>query len=97
MGHLVDRGLVGEEVAAVDGLVEVLVLGVTLLARDLVARVDSALGAHRVAAFHRDQRKEVHRDAALGDADGGGEAGESAADHDDASVGILHVRPLRNR
>ncbi len=88
VGHLVDRRLVGEEVAAVDRLVEVLELGVALLAGHLVAGVDAALGADGVGSLHRDHREEVDRNARFGDANGAGEAGEPAAYHDDSTLRI---------
>jgi len=58
-GHVEDGGLVGEEVAADDGFVEVLPFGVALLACDVVAGVDAALGADAVGALHRHQRKQI--------------------------------------
>ena len=89
VGHLVDRRLVVEEVAADERLVHVLPLGVALLAGHLVAGVDAALGAHGVAALHRDHREQVHRQPRLGHADRGGQAGQPAADDDDAGVGAV--------
>ncbi len=80
--HLEDGVLVGEIIAAVEGLIEVLVLRVALLAGDLVAGVDAALGAHGVRALDGDHAEEVHGDAGLGDTDGRGEAREPAPDHD---------------
>ncbi len=83
--HLEDGVLVGEEVAPVQRLVEVLVLRVPLLPRDLVARVDPALSAHAVRPLHGDHAEQVHGHARLGDPDRGGEAREPAAHHDDPS------------
>jgi hypothetical protein len=61
--HLVDRGLLRQEVAAVDGLLEVLPLAEALLARDVVAGVDAALRAHGVAALDGDDAEEVDLEA----------------------------------
>ena len=46
--HGEDWGLVCEEVSAFDGFVEVFPFGVALLAGDVVAGVDAALGADAV-------------------------------------------------
>ena len=82
-GHLLDRRLVGEEVAAVDGVVEVLEDGVAL-ALQVLGRVDAALRADRVRTLHRHDREQVNRAAGFGDLDDGGESGEAAAYDDDA-------------
>ncbi len=86
VGHLQHRVLIGQVVAAVDRLIKVLVLAVPLLARDFVARVDAALGAHGVRPLDRHHGEEIHRHTRLGDADGGGETGEPPADDDDARL-----------
>ena len=82
--HLVDGGLLRQEVAAVDGLLEVLPLAEALLACHVVAGVDAALGAHRVAALDGDDAEEVDLDAELGALDCSGKSGEAASDDDDA-------------
>ena len=84
VGHLQHRRLIGQEIAAQDGFIEVHPLAVSLLAGDVVAGVDAALGADAVAALDGDHREEIDVDAFLGQLDGAGQAGESAADDDDA-------------
>jgi hypothetical protein len=84
--HLVHGGLLRQEVAAVDGLLEVLPLAEALLPGDVVAGVDAALGAHRVAALHGDDAEEVDLHAELGALDCAREAREPASDDDDALV-----------
>ena len=68
LAHVLDGRLVGEEVAAVDGVVEVLAGGVAL-ALEVLGGVDAALGADRVRALDRDDGEEVDRAAGLGDLD----------------------------
>ncbi len=80
--HELDGGLVGEEVAAVDGVVEVLEDVVTL-ALEVLGGVDAALGADGVRALDRDDREQVYLAAEFGDLDDGGESGEAAANDDD--------------
>ena len=75
--------LVGEEVAAVDRVVEV-DLGRVALALRVHGAVDAALRADRVGALHRHEREEVDRDARLAELDRRHQAGEAAADDDDA-------------
>ncbi len=94
-GHVLDGGLVGEEVAAVDGVVEVLEDGVAL-ALEVLGGVDAALGADGVRALDGDDREEVDGAAGFGDLDDGGEAGEASAYDDDAGCCCCHclVFPL---
>ena len=73
-GHVFDGGLVGEEVAAVDGVVEVL-QDVVALALEVLGGVDAALGADGVRALDGDDREEVDGAAGFGDLDDGGETG----------------------
>ena len=82
-GHVLDGGLVGEEVAAVDGVVEVLE-DVVALALEVLGGVDAALGADGVRALDRDDGEEVDGAAGFGDLDDGGEAGEASAYYDDS-------------
>src|SRR5262249_3900526 len=91
LAHGLDRRLVGEEVAAVDGVVEVLPGRVALTLR-VDRAVDAALRAHRVRAAARDEREDVDLVAGLGELDDGREPGETAADDDEA-----HVTPPRRR
>ena len=88
--HALARRLVGEEVAALHGLVEVRVRRVAF-ALHVHRRVDAALSADRVRALHRDQRDQVHRDARLAELDHGHQAAEAAADDD----GAAHLGGLR--
>ncbi len=81
--HGFDGGLVGEKVAAVDGVVKVLVGGVAL-ALEILGGVDAALCADRVRALDRDDGKQVDGAAGLGDLDDRCETGQSSANHDDS-------------
>ncbi len=83
--HGLDRRLVGEEVAAVDGVVEVLPGGIAF-ALQILGGVDAALGADRVRALHRHDGEQVDVPAHLGDLDDGGKSGQPAADHDDFRI-----------
>ena len=83
VGHPLDGGLVGEEIAAVDGLFEVNLRGVPLALR-VDARVDAPLRADGVRALHRDEREEVDRDARFAELDRRHEAGEAPSDDGDA-------------
>ena len=83
LAHGLDGRLVGEEVAAVDGVVEVLVGGVAF-ALEVLGGVDAALGADGVGALDGDDGEEVDAAAGFGDLDDGGEPGEASADHDDS-------------
>ena len=82
LAHGLDRGLVGQEVAAIDGVIEVLVGGVAL-ALQILGRVDAALRAYRVRPLDRDNRKQVNGAAGLGDLDDRREARQPSANHDD--------------
>ncbi|CDN41770.1 hypothetical protein BN871_AL_00170 [Paenibacillus sp. P22] len=79
--HRLDRRLVGEEVASVDGIVEVLPWGVPF-ALCIDGAVDAALRAHGVGALDRHEREQVDVHARLGRLDCSHQAGESAADDD---------------
>ena len=92
-GHVADGGLVGEEVAAVDGVVEVLVDGVSL-ALEVLGGVDAALRADGVRTLDRDDGEEIDRAAGLGDLDDGGETGEASSDNDDAGCGHSFHLPI---
>ena len=81
--HAFYRRLVGEEVAAVDGVVEV-GPGAVAFALKIFGGVNAALGADRVRALDRDDGEEVDVAAGFGDLDHGGESSESAADYDDS-------------
>ncbi len=92
LAHGFDGGLVGEEVAAVDGVVEVLVGGVAF-ALQILGGVDAALGADRVGTLDRDDGKQVDGAAGFGDLDDRGEAGQASANHDDS--GCCHERTFQ--
>ena len=70
VAHQLHRRLVGEKVAAVDRVVEVLPGGVAL-ALQVLGSVDAALGADRVRPLDRDDGEEVNMTSHLGDFDGG--------------------------
>ena len=70
VAHDFDRRLVGEEVAAVHRVVEVLPGGVAL-ALQVLGSVDAALGADRVRPLDRDDGEEVNVTSHLGNLDGG--------------------------
>ena len=90
VAHLEDGWLVGQEIAAEDGLVEVHPLGVSLLASDVVAGVDAALRADAVGALHGDHGEQVDIDALFGELDGAGEARQATADDDHAFIYSCH-------
>ncbi len=83
--HVFHRRLVGEEVAAVDGVVEVLPGGVAF-ALQVFGGVDAALGADRVRALHGHDGEQVHVAAHLGDLDDGSQPCQPAADYDDLRI-----------
>ena len=86
LGHLLDRRLVRQEVAAVDRIVQVdrrripLALGVD-------RPVDTPLRADRMAAAHADQAEQVDRVPLLGDPDRRHEPRQPASDDDVARPG----------
>ena len=82
-GHVADGGLVGEEVSAVDGVVEVLVDGVSL-ALEVLGGIDATLRADGVRTLDRHDGEEIDRAASFGDLDDGGETCEASSDDDDA-------------
>ena len=83
LAHGFDGSLVGEEVAAIDGVVEVLVGGVAF-ALEVFGGVDAALRADRVRALDGDDGEQIHVAAGFGDLDDRCEAGEPSANHDDS-------------
>ena len=91
--HRFDGCLVGEEVAAIDGVVEVLVGGVAF-ALEVLGGVDAALCADGVRALDGDDGEEVDVAAGLGDLDDGGEAGQASAYDDDS--GLLPFCPFKS-
>jgi hypothetical protein len=81
--HGLDRRLVGEEVSAVDGVVEVLVGGVAF-AFEILGGVDATLRTNRMRTLDRDDREEVNGTASLGDLDHRRQARQSTAHHNDS-------------
>ena len=82
LAHGLDGRLIGQEVAAVDGVVKVLRGGVAF-ALEIFGGVDAALGADRVRALDGDDGKQVDRAAGFGDLDYRRKSGEPSAHHDD--------------
>ena len=80
--HALDEGLVGEEIATIDGVVEVLVGGVAF-ALLVLGGVDATLGADGVRALDGNDGEEVHGDAGFGHANRGHQAGQSTTHDDD--------------
>ena len=68
--HGFHRRLIGEKVAAVDGVVEVLPGGIAF-ALQILCGVDATLRAHRVRALHRHDRKQIDLAAHFSDLDDG--------------------------
>src|SRR3989442_1554956 len=91
LAHRLHGRLVGEEVAAVDRVVEVSP-GRVALPLPVDRGVDPALCAHRVRAFDRHDGEEVDREPRFGDPDGGHEAREPTPDDDEAGLGHGHAR-----
>ena len=70
-----------QEIAAVDGVVEMLPLVVALLPGEIVDAVDAALGTHAVRALDRHEAHQIDVDAQLGQLHRRRQARQSAADH----------------
>src|SRR6185503_13460022 len=87
--HLLDWGLVGEEVAAVDGVVEV-GPGAVAFALEVLGGVDAALRADRVRTLHGNDGEKINGTASLGDLDNGREPRQAAAYNDDAWCCCCH-------
>src|SRR5208282_429412 len=81
LAHRLDRRLVGEEVATVDGVVEVDPGGIAF-ALQVLGGVDAALRADRVRALYRDDGEQVDLAAHFSDLDDGGQACQAAAHYD---------------
>ena len=83
MSHIsLHRRLVGQEVAAVDGVVEVDPGGVAF-ALQVLGGVDAALRADRVRPLDRNDGEQVDVTAHLGNLDGRGQSRQSATHNDD--------------
>ena len=79
--HGLDGRLVGQEVAAVNGVVKMLPGGIAF-ALEVLGGVDAALRADGVRTLHRDDGEQIDLPAHLGDLDDGGKSRQAAADHD---------------
>src|SRR5437588_13111506 len=93
LAHLLDGRLAGEEVAAVDRVVEVLP-GRVALAFGVDRAVDAALRTDRVRALDGHDREEFDRVPALRDLHRRRKSGESAADNRDPDA-ITCCHPQR--
>src|SRR6266403_1802816 len=82
VAHCFYRWLVGEEVASVDGVVEMLPGGIAF-AFQVLGGVDASLRANRVRTLYGDDGKQINLAAHLGDLDNGGEACQTTAHYDD--------------
>src|SRR6266446_4836508 len=82
VAHGFDRRLVGEEVASVDRVVEMLPGGIAF-AFQVLGGVDASLRANRVRTLYGDDGKQINLAAHLGDLDNGGEACQTTAHYDD--------------
>ena len=82
IAHRLDRRLVGQEVAAVDGVVEVLPGGVAF-ALQVLGGVDATLRADRVRPLDRNDGEQIDVTAHLGNLDGGRKSCQSATHNDD--------------
>ncbi len=80
--HSFDGRLIREKIAAVDRVVKMLP-GSIALALEILGRIDAALGADRMGALDRHDRKEVDLSARLRDFDDRGKAGKTSAHYDD--------------
>ena len=91
VGHFLDRRLVLEEIAAVDGVVEVLPLAVAQLPRQVVDAVDAALGADAVRALHGQEAHEADVALQFGQFHGRRQPGQPAADDHHGRFRHVHV------
>ena len=82
LAHRLDRRLVGEKIAAVDGVVKVLPGGIAF-ALQVLGGVDSALRADGMRALDRDDGEEIDLAAHFGDLDYGRKACKPATYDDD--------------
>ena len=86
--HALDERLVGQKIAAINGVVEVLV-GSVAFALLIFRRVDAALRANRMRAFDRHDGKKVDRDSGFGSANGGHESGQTSTHDNDLRLSHL--------
>src|SRR6185437_7612589 len=95
LAHVLHRRLVGEEVAPVNGVIEVLP-GAVALAFEVLGGVDSALRAHGMRALHRHNREQIDMPAGFGDLDGRGEPRKAATYDNDFRISHKILK-FRNR
>ena len=88
VGQFLDRRLVLEEIASVDGVVQVFPLAVAQLPGEVVDAVDSALGAAAMGAFHVREAHQANVALQFGQFHGRCQSGQAAADD--------HHPPLRH-
>ncbi len=82
VAHALDERLIGEEIAAVNGVVKMLGGGVAF-ALLIFRGVDAALGADGMGTLYGNDGEEIDRDARFGDTDCGHESSEAATNDDD--------------
>src|SRR5271157_3216840 len=92
VAHDFCRRLVGKEVAAIDGVVEVLPGGVAF-ALQVLRGIDAALRADRVRPLDRNDGEKVNVTSHLGNFDGGRKPCQSATHNDD--LRICHILPYK--
>ncbi|MMZ67324.1 hypothetical protein D1872_299020 [compost metagenome] len=89
LAHRFDRRLVGEKIAPVDRIVEVLPRGVAF-AFGVDGSVNPALGANGVGSFDRNEREQLNLYSGFGRLDRGHEPRQTAADDNDALFSHLY-------
>ncbi len=82
VAHALDERLIGEEIAAVNGVVEMLGGGVAF-ALLIFRGVDAALGADGMGTLYGNDGEKIDRDAGFGDTDCGHESSEATTNDDD--------------
>src|SRR5262249_54566317 len=81
VAHFFDRRLMLKEIAAVNGVVEMQMLGIALAAGHIADAVDAALSTDRVRSFDRYHRNQVDRDSHLAELHGARQPRQPAADN----------------
>jgi hypothetical protein len=75
--------LIGEEVTAINGVVEMLPARIAFPLQ-VLGGINSALRAHGMRALHGDDGKKIHMPADFGNLDDGGKARQATAHHNDS-------------
>ena len=88
--HALDQRLIREKVAAVDGVVKVLLSRIAF-ALLILRRVNAALRAHGMRTFHWNDREKLHRHAGLGHTNRSHQPGETSAHDNDFRLSHLEV------